>query len=148
LRRNVKIFVKIFFYYGNYSYIYIIKLKEMKKITFLFLISFLLFSCEKPLDLINTDLEASEIAMPVDFTLTVTNVSAYDGTNGKISNDYQTVKDSKNTTSSKTVIITQSSGPELPPTPSTQSPSTQSSGPELPPTPSTQSNGPELPPTP
>ena len=113
----------------------------MKKIAFLLLVSFLLFSCEKPEDL-TKDPKAPEIVMPVAFTLAVTNVSVYDGANGKItvsvssgipplqykigSNDYQaadyfdnlkagsytvTVKDSKNTTSSKTATITQPKAP-------------------------------------
>lgn len=63
-----------------------IKIKEMKKITFLFLASFLLFSCEKPEDLsIDSPTPPTEITVPVDFTLTVTNVTVYDGTDGKIS---------------------------------------------------------------
>ena len=63
----------------------------MKKIIFLLLAGFLLFSCTKPemedptpsTSLTSTPPKDSTVA--VQFTSTVTNVSVYDGTNGKIS---------------------------------------------------------------
>jgi hypothetical protein len=61
----------------------------MKKITFLFLLGFLLFSCTKPDDMNPPVPEVKTPATPetvaVVFTTTITNVTVFDGTDGKIS---------------------------------------------------------------
>ena len=113
-----------------------LKLREMKKITFLLvlLISFLLFSCEKPL----VEETTPPAVVKVGFTATASNVTIYNGSDGKItitvtagtapytyqlgtgtaqstnvfsglkSGSYNvTVADSKSQTLSKTVEVTQ-----------------------------------------
>lgn len=55
----------------------------MKKIAFLLLASFLLFSCEKP-EIEDPQSPTTPTVVKVDFTATVSNVTIYNGTDGKI----------------------------------------------------------------